>query len=565
MADQTVWIGDDQRNDTPIKNTSFSASSLPDATQWPLGSQIYSPDYNNGVGAYLFSDGYVWNPVSANRNPEAKVVVIGDSQAGLDNSPVAITSYTYDSTTGVLTITAAGHGLVQGCYVGFQVRNRPEWNTYKTRVTFISSSVYSIIMPTGLNSFTASDARWFKFGTSTGQGISCWIRSLSNDSVNIIRNAGVTGETIPQIVARIRSEAISILSPGDCIIMDGGHNDLATTSDSAQTMYNNLIPGIQEAVRYGLRVIVINITPFGATYAVNNPVNRSRMCEYNRLISYLPSLYPGVAILNAYQDAVNTTLTTLSGTSGAGTAKANYVYSDFLHWSPITAKNIAKRAVNILNVWYPPQQTLITSGFDCYDATNNPLSTNLMQNGGLTTVTGGTVTGLLAGSVMGSQWTAAADANASSLTASVQQSSWGWGGNSAKIFIPDGLTFTNQRVRFLCASQQARFVPGQEFKFRGYFKTSGLAGLISFMGLLIYMQVDNGTSETVNAGLTFLNSSNQYYPNDSDFSGPVISGILKIPEGSTVTQLIWELNATINGTTSGTSYTEAGQISLTPI
>lgn len=624
---------------------------------------ILTQKTNNGfVGTLTLVKG-AQATVRAAQPKEAKYALIGDSQMGLGNSPVALTAINnYDSVTGILDLQVTSHGLQKGTYIGFQVLGFPQWNNYKVAIfdnlngTRFDANNFSINIGAGLGltgttpfnsvestSLNAARARWFKFGTMSGQGINGWIQHLTEGRLRRVRAAGVTGDVVQNIAARLDAEIFSVLSPGDTLIINGMHNNIAiafsisaaswsngistiTTSSvhnfntgdevnisqvtpsgyngnvvvtvisstqfsfvlastpgtyvsggvvlyTAQTIYNYIYNNVKTAVDYGLNVILLNGSPFGATYAANTILSRQLISNTNRMFSDIPLQLPGVAYIDVYNEAVDQTLTTLSGTSGAGTGKTNWIYTDNLHYGPLLSKAIAVKIKDVFNVWYPPVNRLITSGFDSYDATNNPTSLNLFGNAGLTTVTGGTVTGLKGGSVLGTNWTGDATANATSITASVGQASWTtrWLGNTGKLTGDANLTFAaGSRVRFLLGGFLTRLSPNDEFIVRAYLKTSGLAGAISYVQNTIYMQVDSQSSITINGALGFASNLPQYYPN-TEFDGYVESAIQKVPNGTAVTQLLVEFAVFINtvdlasNQLPSTFFIELGQVSIEKI
>jgi len=477
----------------------------------------------------------------------SRIAYIGDSQSGAGAGANTVTAATYDPSTGVLTCTKAAHGLINATVLKLTCRAAPQWNIYDAACTFVSSSVFTLQLPIGLSGQpTASDIRWTKSGTSNKPSYQGDIRSLTGGRVRSVRNAGVTGETWGQIRARIATEIAPVMVGGGVVVIQGGHNDCLTGPVPVATSIADMQGAVSDLRALGLRVILVNCTPLGGGYATT--AARVHLLEQNRAMAALAQ--PGVvAVIDAAGAAQDPT--------SLFNSAVGYVSADNLHWSGKLSRAIAVLIANVLNSWFPVTQRLPVSHLDCYDASNNPNSSNRMQNGLCLTTTGGVVNNSITGTAAAQFQVATDQGSGASFTASVQAASWGVG-NSQKLAW-SSLTFANNLARIYCNSQHARFAPGQKVRLAMRVKTTGLGGgsLINYIAAHFYCTVD-GVQLTVAA----FNESNLVpaYNDQQDWDGLMESDILYIPAGTALTSLYWQVGAYLNGVCAGSI--EIGQVDL---
>ena len=473
---------------------------------------------------------------------------LGDSQLGYSAGANTLTAASYDSNTGVLTLTQSGHGLTNGCFVQLGARAAPQWNVYGKSCTVVSSSIFTVQLAAGLSGQPiAADMRWTKAGTSNKPACVGDVQYLTGARGRVVRNASVTGETWAQIRARVALEVAPVMTGGGIVIIQGGHNDSLTGPVPVAQSISDMQGCVSDLKALGLRVIIINNTPFGSGYATT--AARVHLLEQNRAMAALAR--PGtVAVVDAFGVA--------NDPASLCNALTGYVQSDNLHWSGKTSRGIAQLIANIINLWLPPVQRLPGSFLDCYDVTNNPNSTNKMQNALFQTATGGTLNNSIAGAAA-SQLTLATDqGSGASFTGSVQATSWGGGGNSQKIAWAS-LTFSTNTVRMYTSSQHARFSAGQKIRFACRVKTTGLGGsaFINDLYAKMYITVD-GNALTL---ALFNDSSLPAAQNDQqDWDGLFESDLIYLPVGAALQNLQWEIGAVLTGTLAGSI--EVGQVDL---
>ena len=477
----------------------------------------------------------------------SRIAYLGDSQFGNSIGANTLTAAVYDPATGILTATKAAHGITNNTMVQLTCRAAPQWNVYERPCTWVSTSVFTLQLAAGLaGQPVVSDIRWTKSGTSNKPACTGDVQSLTGGRVRVVRNASVTGETWGQIRARIAAEIAPVMVGGGIVVLQGGHNDSLTGPVPVATTIADMQGAVSDLKALGLRVILVNCTPYGSGYATT--AARVHLLEQNRAIAAMAQ--PGtVAVVDAFSSANDPT--------SLCNAATGYVMADLLHWSGKTSRAIAVLIANVLNLWFPPVQRLPQSHLDCYDASNNPNSSNRMQNGLCLTTTGGVVNNSITGTAAAQFQVATDQGSGASFTASVQAASWGVG-NSQKLAW-SSLTFANNLARIYCNSQHARFAPGQKVRLAMRVKTTGLGGasLINYIAAYFYCTVD-GVQLTVAA----FNESNiaPAYNDQQDWDGLMESDVLYIPAGAALTSLYWQVGAYLNGVCAGSI--EIGQVDL---
>jgi lysophospholipase L1-like esterase len=536
---------------TPVTLAVAEGDTTPD----PGGSGAAGCKCWSSVTSKLMTwSGTRWTAISSNgRRP--KFVMIGDSQTGSSVNPMGINSInSYNSSTGVLSINQTSHGFTTNSKIRLTVRADNQWNVFAAPVTVIDANNYTVVVKTGISSPSvpaAVDLRVNKMGDMSDGGILGWLLTIC-PWITIVGNFGVTGETAAQIAARVPD--IIKNYDFDGVIYQAAHNDITVNSNSASQILTDIKSGIAPLIAAGKQVFYINVTPFLSSYGGSTATNRARLVELNRLAArQLPELYQGLVVADIFTQAVDYTNTTT-----APTAKANYINSDGLHWNPKLSHDfVVNELAPKLNLFFPARPVTMLTPFDCYDATNNPNSTNLMQNGGLLTTTGGSVNNSITGTVA-SQLNVSTTSGGASMVASVPAASWNSGFKSQKLAWASALTFSNAVVKIYANSQHARFSPGQKIRLMMYVKTVGLANIFNYLGLYVYCTVDGNTIYFQTSHAYGGDGATAYYQGDAN--GWFVTDVIYLPTGTTLSDLHWELIAYLNGTSTTSSSIEVGQI-----
>lgn len=519
------------------------------ALRW-IADSVAAADSDGAAQSWLSSTEVAAARAAASGVGAPKAALLGDSQTRNGQGGAIVTGLAYSAATGLVTITRASHLLRPGEKMTLTVRGAPQWNIYDAPVTVVDANNVTMQLPVGLSGQpVAADARHSYSSAGEAAGVETWLRTLVGDRISFVRNAGVTGETWPQIRARMEAEVAPVLPAGGLLIMQAGHNDT-----TLETLANS-VAAMQSAVSYatgrGWRVIIINCTALGSGFSTT--AARVFLLDLNREIRR-------TAAENSTNVAVVDAAMLSSDQTSQFNSAANMLATDNLHWAPKLTKLIAAACATIIQQWYPSvTRHLPVSHLDCYDATNNPNAANKQQNALLLTTTGGSVTGSMAGT-MGSQWTATTDGVSApaSMTASVSAATWGVG-NSAKVTWAVSETFTNGRVRIYTSTQHARFAAGQKVRISARVKTTGLATFLRSITLQAWTTFDAATIS--------LNLAHGYTVNDTarmpqdEFDG-VMDGVMHLPSNGSMSSFYWLVEVNLNGViASGT--VEVGQASMT--
>lgn len=210
-------------------------------------------------------------------------------------------------------------------------------------------------------------------------GYFTWANMALGGRLTLVKNAGVSGETTAQILARVTDVTNLAVLPGYCIVSDAGTNDLSASTASA-TIISNLNSIYNALVAKGITVVATTILPLAGDQA-----HRQRQEEVNDFIRSR-SQQPGFVLCDwaaRWADA---------STGGPKTGFS----TDGIHPTPVGAGAMGKWLADAL-------QPLITGNVQLASHNLDGLSSNLnpMMVGTAGTLSGAGVSGQVADS-----WTA---------------------------------------------------------------------------------------------------------------------------------------------------------------
>jgi lysophospholipase L1-like esterase len=88
---------------------------------------------------------------------------------------------------------------------------------------------------------------------------------LSGPAYKLVRNAGIAGQTSTQIAARMQSDVLAYLSPGDACVLTMGTNDLPAINSNfntgVTTLMNNLQSSVVACLAAGVLPVICTVPP----------------------------------------------------------------------------------------------------------------------------------------------------------------------------------------------------------------------------------------------------------------------------------------------------------------
>jgi lysophospholipase L1-like esterase len=236
-------------------------------------------------------------------------------------------------------------------------------------------------------------------------GYAVWANQMLGGRFYSIVNAGVSGNTTTQMLARISSDVLA-QSPGWCCVL-GGINDITNGGGItyAQTISN--LQSIYETLRSsGIRVIAMTVPP---STNVNTGAEKEHLYKVNNWIRSYARSNPGVILCEAYR-AIADPATGDPATNMTG---------DGTHPTAVGAQAMGRALYDVLANVVPPMQDGLSSNFDF-----NSLIYNGMANGDNA---GGTNNWVLVTGVTGngpSGWTCERRAAGVGVASKVSRTGW---------------------------------------------------------------------------------------------------------------------------------------------
>lgn len=272
-------------------------TSLRDTPEWLLGI-----DNKKGMVRVPFK--------KPRRSPTfgKTVAMLGDSIIGRGNYGVTVNSITVDNKLATCT-TALGHSLApyQTCYLGNI--DQQIFNGVKTVLTRESSTIFTFaidsvesVAATGTNmnclaQERISDRNWFEIANS-----------LIGHPFHIIRNAGVSGQSLADIRARL-SEILAE-SPDFLHFMGGINTIIATVAGQEDNILRQMqadTVAIIEATLNNNTIPIINtLLPLGPSAAGYTAARGNMVLRFNawlRNIAYY--IYPEIFLFDGWEICVN--------------------------------------------------------------------------------------------------------------------------------------------------------------------------------------------------------------------------------------------------------------------
>lgn len=232
-----------------------------------------------------------------------------------------------------------------------------------------------------------------------------WCNAYLGDRFRLVKNAGVSGNTTAQMVARLANDVMAY--PSDWVWIMGGINDVLTMIDGTgsvaqadacvATVTGNLLYIYETLLAVGRRPIAVLNTPAAAATQLANVYRRAALHRIITWIREYCARTPGMYLVDAHSAVLDPTSAT--GDPASGTMQ------DGLHPSSAGAQRMGRACANALQYVVPPRNVVasLSDRIAAYHYYGNVLPNGTMQG------TSGTVSGVATG-VVAANWECYANA-----------------------------------------------------------------------------------------------------------------------------------------------------------
>ena len=454
--------------------------------------------------------------------PKNRVVLYGDSNMLNQFGASQPSAVSYNTATGVMTITATAHGFYTGQITQYAVQNVAAWCFYDLAATYIDANNYSVVLPVGLGTPPAANQTWISNRFySSGDYPYAYLHSARP---NIVRAVACVSDTAQTIASKIGD----VLAVNPAIVdMRLGTNN--RNIDPVTTIYGIALGLCKTLSAAGIYVILHTIPPTGETSAVN----AAWIVAYNKLLRTIPAQVQGVEICDDWRiliDPVSATGNALSGT----------LRPDNLHFTAKAGQLIATTASIGLQAAYDrivqstPQAP--SSLIESYNASNNPSGDDAWGNGMLQTATGGSLGTGITGAVAQSLQTSIVGLGGSAVASVVAAT---YGNAQRLVGTPAAL---NDQMQIKTTDLSARVTAGEWRKAVFHMKTSGIPANANLKSICLIVQMTYGgvTVSQVRARYS-AQSSASLFP-QVDLDDDIESEPFLIPTGLTALTVIAQMN-----------------------
>ena len=335
-----------------------------------------------------------------------RTVLFGDSMVDTYETVVAGVACAYNSASGILTVTYAGHQQAPGWYVTIWNRNFPAANKLFRRpvLTVADASTFTLNIGAGLSGVAASDANWRYRPESwrSGQNFVPWMQGACGHRFDIVYNGGASGDRADEALARVDVDCLAY-SPDVVICQMPGINDLgaSNTTRDVESIVAARHAIVDRITATPALLICLTTTPVnaGEGRATLNAMSKTRDMN-KRLVDYCKGK-PRVVVFDAWQRVVNPTNAT--GLAAPGFLRT----TDNIHYAMRGGRAIGEALWAQISSLFPSNHsTLPASVIDAFAATAMTLSSISIASGVCTATA--SATGLRVGDRCKVHWGAAA-------------------------------------------------------------------------------------------------------------------------------------------------------------
>lgn len=305
------------------------------------------------------------------------VVLLGDSNTAANWAWGVATSMTGSIGATTATVVLTGHQFVANDLVKIDNTNQAECNGDFTVLSRVDANTFTVQLKAPLTVTAATGTiKVHNPKLVANNGFYTYWNLLQSGRLNLLHNAGMSGETTAQILARIPQDVIPY-NPSIVTVL-AGTNDVRTGVATA-TIIANLTNIYAVLLSKGITVAALTIPPLGSGDANYNATTTQQIQDVNAFIKKYCLQNRGMVFIDCHAAIVNPT------SEGGAALAANL--EDTLHFSPVGAYNIGVLLANAGSLQVTPNNTLPTSAADTYlvNAANKNVGPNPMF---LTTATG---------------------------------------------------------------------------------------------------------------------------------------------------------------------------------
>ena len=291
-----------------------------------------------------------------------------DSMTDTFNTIVVPTGLSYDSATGIMTVTYAGHQQATGWYVNFWHRGYASTiKNFRCQVTVVDANTFTIQLPAGLSgvpsgTVSTSGAQYRPDSWQSAQAFVTWLQAASGWRFNIVYNGAQSGDTTQNALDRIQRDCLAY-NPHVVIMQMVGINDMSVGNGpiDEETIHSNRKLIVDKILATGAKIILLSTTPVYTGEARGTIQNMSRVIRLNRRLKSYVQAKPNVVWFDAWKQVVDPASTT-------GLALANMLRTtDNIHYSMRGGKKIADALWAQISSLFPTDfSTLPVSTIDNY-------------------------------------------------------------------------------------------------------------------------------------------------------------------------------------------------------
>lgn len=331
-----------------------------------------NPDYINFVGASAERDSSGGVTINGGHTIGGyRTVLFGDSMTETQYTINVPSAASYNTSTGVLTLTSNSHAIATGW------RGRIINRSY----TSLLKGEYYSLTRVDANTLTAqleANLPGLPNGALTGttqvrmdawqsaQGFVTWFQGYNGWRFNIVFNGAQSGDTTQNALDRLQEDCLAY-EPNVVIMQMPGINDLSSGNGpvAEETIWDNQQLLIDRIVNSGAHLILLTVTPVATGEAAGRATlqkMQSVMRLNRRLKAYCQGLR-AVTIFDAWRYIVDPTNTT--GLAAASTYLRNS--TDSIHYSMRGGERIGRLLwTQIANSFPADYSTLPASQVDSY-------------------------------------------------------------------------------------------------------------------------------------------------------------------------------------------------------
>lgn len=195
----------------------------------------------------------------------------------------------------------------------------------------------------------------------SGRGYWVWASQFMGQRLKFVRNAGISGNTTAQMLARIDADVLAY--PSGWVVVAGGINDISNGVDPATTI-SNLTTIITKLKDDNRRVILM--TPLPSIYYDTTTKKDAWSKIYKWTLDTAPTLFPGVVTVDTARPLIN--LATGAPLTG--------LTIDGVHPSDLGAQRMGKAIADALSLVIPPKPPYFRHGIEPGTVLANPLASS---------------------------------------------------------------------------------------------------------------------------------------------------------------------------------------------